>query len=122
MDPCSTIPHAGRDASTGTLRGDLFAVLRTCPTSWRADGVRAKCALTDTIADPNISRRAARSSSTAGPSLFHVDPAAGGDRASQTPGAHHTGGQHRPQLMRDYFLLNVLPIPDQVIDEIVDEC
>lgn len=109
--------------STGTLRGDLFAVLRHMSDVMTSPmGTLAKCVLTDAIADPDISRRARQKFVDRRHELFLSTLRRWADQGevrpqALTPRVASVG----PSLMRDYFLLNSPPIPDQVIDEIVDQ-
>jgi AcrR family transcriptional regulator len=109
--------------TTETLRDDLFAVLRHMSDFMAGPiGDVAKCAFTDMIADPDISKRARRRFIDRRHDLFLSILRRWADRGEVRPEVlTHRVASVGPSLMRDYFLLSSLPIPDHVIDEIVDE-
>ncbi|MEC3975004.1 TetR/AcrR family transcriptional regulator [Amycolatopsis sp. H20-H5] len=109
--------------TTGTLRGDLVAVLRHMATIMAGPlGEVARRVLADSIADPEISRLARQRFVDRRHDLFLKILCRSAERGevragALTPRVASVG----PCLLRDYFLLNSTPIPDSVIDEIVDD-
>jgi AcrR family transcriptional regulator len=116
-------PDPASPADTGSLRGDLLAVMRTVaeqlagPAGQALGGV-----LSDALGDPELARRVrsyARGSSQAGMrevvrraiARGEVDPAAVTERRME---AGHA-------MLRHHFITRGTPIPDHVIIEIIDE-
>jgi AcrR family transcriptional regulator len=117
------LPDPASPPDTGSLRGDLLAVMRTVaeqlagPAGQALGGV-----LSDALGDPDMARRVrsyARGTSQAGMREIvrraiargEVDPAAVTERRLE---AGHA-------MMRHHFITRGVPIPDDVIVEIVDE-
>jgi AcrR family transcriptional regulator len=117
------LPDPASPPDTGSLRGDLLAVMRAVaeqlagPAGQALGGV-----LSDALGDPEKARRVrsyARGSSQAGMrevvrraiARGEVDPAAVTERRLE---AGHA-------MMRHHFITRGVPIPDDVIVEIVDE-
>lgn len=116
-------PDAGSPPDTGSLRGDLLAVMRGVaerlagPAGQALGGV-----LSDALGDPEKAGRVrsyARGSSLAGMrevvrraiARGEMDPAAVTERRLESGHA----------MLRHHFITRGVPIPDQVIVEIVDE-
>jgi AcrR family transcriptional regulator len=116
-------PDAGSPPDTGSLRGDLLAIMRAVaeqlagPAGQALGGV-----LSDALGDPDQARRVrsyARGTSQVGMreivrraiSRGEVDPTAVTERRLESGHA----------LMRHHFITRGVPIPDDVIVEIVDE-
>jgi AcrR family transcriptional regulator len=117
------LPDQGAPSDTGSLRGDLLAMMRAVaeqlagPAGHALGGV-----LSDTLGDPDKARRArayARGTSQVGMHEIvrralargEVDHAALSERRLETGHA----------LLRHHFITRGVPIPDQVIVEIADE-
>jgi AcrR family transcriptional regulator len=117
------LPDPASPPDTGSLRGDLLAVMRAVaeqlagPAGQALGGV-----LSDALGDPDMARRVrsyARGTSQAGMREIvrravargEVDPAAVTERRLETGHA----------LLRHHFITRGVPIPDHVIVEIADE-
>jgi AcrR family transcriptional regulator len=117
------LPDPASPPDTGSLRGDLLAVMRAVaeqlagPAGQALGGV-----LSDALGDPDMARRVrsyARGTSQAGMREIvrravargEVDPAAVTERRLETGHA----------LLRHHFITQGVPIPDHVIVEIADE-
>ena len=117
------LPDGGSPPDTGSLRGDLLTVLRAVaeqlagPAGQALGGV-----LSDVLGDPEKARRVrsyARGSGRAGMrevvrraiARGEVDPAAVTERRLESGHA----------MLRHHFITQGVPIPDQVVVEIVDE-
>jgi AcrR family transcriptional regulator len=116
-------PHSGSPPDTGSLRGDLIAMMTAVADQLAGPAGQALSGiLSDALADPDQARRvrsyargtsqeAMREIVRRAVARGEVDPAAVTERRLE---AGHA-------LMRHQFITRGVPIPGQVIEEIIDE-
>jgi AcrR family transcriptional regulator len=117
------LPDAGSPPDTGSLRGDLLAVLRSVaehlagPAGQALGGV-----LSDALGDPEKARRVRSYARGSGRAGMREVVRRGVDRGEVNPAAiteRRLESGHA--MLRHHFITQGVPIPDHVIVEIVDE-
>jgi AcrR family transcriptional regulator len=117
------LPDPAAPPDTGTLRGDLLASLRASAEALAGPaGEAMRGLISDVLRDPATTRQVRQHSQGTGRKVMQEITRRAAERGEidasvLTPRRLETG----QALLRTHFLFNGVPIPDEVIVEIVDE-
>ncbi|MGP4017669.1 TetR/AcrR family transcriptional regulator [Saccharopolyspora sp. 5N708] len=120
---CHLLPDASSTPDTGSLRGDLLAVLREIAELLAGPaGEALRGVLSDVLHDPVRTAETRRHSQGAGRRRMQEITQRAVERGEIDPAAVTARRLEAGQaLLRHHFLFNGVPIPDEIIVEIVDD-